>query len=215
MYGSARRQVPPWQESHCCCSRACTAKATAPSPRFVNGNDAGILAGSSLDRPRWRCMAACIALLPAIMLLKVFATIASNSSGGVAGDFAPTVFAGAFAGFVFARCVSALFGVNFPWGFSVSTAPPVHLAGIIHAPLMAIFLAAEIVGTRLRLYSSAAMAIAHEPSGDAASNSHAATPAPTTTTRRGNLKPSTPPIPHVHNDQGHTNGPWQPVVRSR
>ena len=78
------------------------------------------------------------------MLLKVFATIASNSSGGVAGDFAPTVFAGAFAGFVFARCVSALFGVELPVGLFCLYGAAGAFAGIIHAPLMAIFLAAEI-----------------------------------------------------------------------
>ena len=112
---------------------------------LVNGNDAGILAGSlwaGHDGDVWLL----VSLASAIMLLKVFATIASNSSGGVAGDFAPTVFAGAFAGFVFARCVSALFGVELPVGLFCLYGAAGAFAGIIHAPLMAIFLAAGIVG---------------------------------------------------------------------
>ena len=92
---------------------------------LVNGNDAAFL-----PQPLTATMAmyGCLyRLAPAIMLLKVFATIASNSSGGVAGDFAPTVFAVRSRDSCSPAASSAPFGVNFPWGFSVSYGePPVH-----------------------------------------------------------------------------------------
>lgn len=82
----------------------------------------------------------------AVLMLKVFACIASNSAGGVAGDFTPTVFAGAFAGFVFAATVNALFGARLPIGLFCLFGAAGAFSGIIHAPLMAVFLVAEIVG---------------------------------------------------------------------
>lgn len=82
----------------------------------------------------------------AVLMLKVFATIASNSAGGVAGDFTPTVFAGAFAGFVFAAAMNALFDAHLPVGLFCLFGAAGAFSGIIHAPLMAIFLVAEIVG---------------------------------------------------------------------
>ncbi len=87
-----------------------------------------------------------ILLAFAVMMLKVFACIASNSAGGVAGDFTPTVFAGAFAGFVFAAAANALCGAGLPVGLFCLFGAAGAFSGIIHAPLMAVFLVAEIVG---------------------------------------------------------------------
>ncbi len=81
-----------------------------------------------------------------ILLLKVVATINTNSGGGVAGDFAPTIFAGAFCGMVFALGVNNLFGCHLPVGLFALLGTAGAFAGIIHAPLMAIFLVAEMVG---------------------------------------------------------------------
>lgn len=82
----------------------------------------------------------------AVLMLKVFACIASNSAGGVAGDFTPTVFAGVFAGFVFAAAANAFLDARLPVGLFCLFGAAGAFAGIIHAPLMAIFLVAEIVG---------------------------------------------------------------------
>lgn len=82
----------------------------------------------------------------AVLLLKVFACIATNSSGGVAGDFTPTVFAGAFAGLVFATGANMAFDANLPVGLFCLFGASGVFAGVIHAPLMAVFLVAEIVG---------------------------------------------------------------------
>ncbi|WP_303311712.1 chloride channel protein [Hymenobacter sp. BT730] len=89
-----------------------------------------------------------LVLLVAIgsMLLKVVATTVTVGSGGNGGMFGSSLFVGALAGFVYARLIN-LSGID--------TVPEVHfivlgmagmLAGVIHAPLTAIFLIAEITG---------------------------------------------------------------------
>lgn len=82
----------------------------------------------------------------AVLMLKVFAAIASNSAGGVAGSFTPTIFAGCFAGLVFALGANRLFDAHLPVGLFCLFGAAGAFSGIIHAPLMAIFLICEIVG---------------------------------------------------------------------
>ena len=69
-----------------------------------------------------------------VLLTKVFATSATNGGGGCGGTFAPSLFIGAFAGFLFARKNFALLGMA------------AVMAGVMHAPLTGIFLIAEITG---------------------------------------------------------------------
>ena len=88
-----------------------------------------------------------IILAAGMLLLKVFATIATNSSGGVAGDFAPTIFAGAFAGLLFAWTANYTLHADLPVPLFCLFGMAGVFAGIIHAPLMAIFLVAEMVGS--------------------------------------------------------------------
>ncbi len=84
-------------------------------------------------------------LLGLILLLKVFATSATFGAGGVGGIFAPALFLGANLGLFFSRIVNSL-------GFNISSTnfALVGMAGvmggIVHAPLTAIFLIAEITG---------------------------------------------------------------------
>lgn len=87
-----------------------------------------------------------ILLAAGVVLVKVFATIASNSAGGVAGDFAPTIFAGAFCGVVFAWTMNYLFHADLSVGIFALFGMTGAFSGIIHAPLMAVFLVAEMVG---------------------------------------------------------------------
>lgn len=87
-----------------------------------------------------------IILAAGVLLLKVFATIATNSSGGVAGDFAPTIFAGAFAGLFFAWSINYTLHIGLSVPLFCLFGMAGVFAGIIHAPLMAIFLVAEMVG---------------------------------------------------------------------
>ena len=105
--------------------------------KFVEGSPLSGLANTAL---------AFILLGVAVMAVKVFATIATNSAGGVAGDFAPTIFAGAFCGMVFAWTANYAFGAGLPVGVFALLGTAGAFSGIIHAPLMATFLIAEMVG---------------------------------------------------------------------
>lgn len=81
-----------------------------------------------------------------MMLVKVFATIGTNSAGGVAGDFAPTIFAGAFCGVMFAWTMNYAFHADLSVGLFALFGMAGAFSGIIRAPLMAVFLVAEMVG---------------------------------------------------------------------
>ncbi len=83
-------------------------------------------------------------ILGAVLILKCFACSASNSGGGVAGDFAPTLFAGCIAGLFFAVLMNNLLGIGLaPQVFAYIGMAGV-MAGVIRAPLMALFLTAEM-----------------------------------------------------------------------
>ncbi|MBO4825953.1 MAG: chloride channel protein [Prevotella sp.] len=82
-----------------------------------------------------------------VLLTKVFATSATNGAGGCGGTFAPSLFIGAFGGFLFARLWNTYdVGVYIPEkNFSLLGMAGV-MAGVMHAPLTGIFLIAEITG---------------------------------------------------------------------
>ena len=82
-----------------------------------------------------------------VLLTKVFATSATNGGGGCGGTFAPSLFIGAFSGFLFARLWNTYnVGVYIPEkNFSLLGMAGV-MAGVMHAPLTGIFLIAEITG---------------------------------------------------------------------
>lgn len=83
-------------------------------------------------------------VLGLILVLKCFAASASNSGGGVAGDFAPTLFAGCIAGAFFALSVNSLFGLSLSSEVFAYIGMAGVMAGTIRAPLMALFLTAEM-----------------------------------------------------------------------
>lgn len=83
----------------------------------------------------------------AIILTKAFATSATNGAGGVGGTFAPSLFVGAMCGFLFAFIFNILFdgaGISNK-NFTLLGMAGV-MSGVMHAPLMAIFLTAEMTG---------------------------------------------------------------------
>lgn len=90
-----------------------------------------------------------IIFLLMIILTKVFATSATNGGGGVGGTFAPSLFVGCMTGFLFAYLINTL-GL-FPdhtlscKNFALMGMAGV-MAGVMHAPLMGIFLTAEMTG---------------------------------------------------------------------
>jgi len=80
-----------------------------------------------------------------IMLVKILATSATTGAGGIGGVFAPTLFMGGFGGYF----LTLILNQN---GFHVSAQNFVlagmagMMAGVMHAPMTAIFLIAEITG---------------------------------------------------------------------
>ena len=84
-----------------------------------------------------------------ILFLKVFSMTMTNSGGGVGGTFGPTLFVGAIAGFVVARIINLLLvkaGISVPEQNFVLVGMAALMAGVMHAPMTAIFLIAEITG---------------------------------------------------------------------
>lgn len=98
---------------------------------YIDRNDVWVIAG----------------VIGAIVLTKVFATSATNGAGGVGGTFAPSLFVGAMTGFLFAYLIN-----NLPLGIELSVknftliGMAGVMSGVMHAPLMAIFLTAEMTG---------------------------------------------------------------------
>ena len=82
-----------------------------------------------------------------ILLTKVFASSATNAGGGCGGIFAPSLYLGCIAGFVFAHASN-----YFPFTMYVSEKNFALLgmagvmSGVMHAPLTGVFLIAELTG---------------------------------------------------------------------
>lgn len=113
---------------------------------LLNGDTASIVDGTLFYPDRddiWF-----IALfIGCIVLTKAFATSATNGAGGVGGTFAPSLFVGAMSGFLFAYCFNQFWpeiGVSNK-NFALLGMAGV-MSGVMHAPLMAIFLTAEMTG---------------------------------------------------------------------
>jgi CIC family chloride channel protein len=85
-------------------------------------------------------------LLLLILFFKVIAMSATTGSGGVGGIFAPSLFMGGISGFFVARLINSLtsFKVS-ESNFSLVGMAGI-MAGVMHSPLTAIFLIAEITG---------------------------------------------------------------------
>ncbi len=84
-----------------------------------------------------------------VMVLKVFAMTFTNAGGGVGGTFGPTLFVGAMAGFVLARSLNLVLagsGLSLPEQNFVLVGMAGLMAGVMQAPMTAIFLIAEITG---------------------------------------------------------------------
>ena len=82
-----------------------------------------------------------------IVLFKVFASAATNGGGGCGGIFAPSLFLGCIAGFIFSHFSNEL-GI-FPGlpekNFALMGMAGV-MSGVMHAPLTGVFLIAELTG---------------------------------------------------------------------
>ncbi len=83
-----------------------------------------------------------------VLFTKVFATSATNGGGGCGGTFAPSLFIGAFCGFLFARVwnIYDIGGIYVPEKNFALVGMAGVMAGVMHAPLTGIFLIAELTG---------------------------------------------------------------------
>lgn len=84
-----------------------------------------------------------------ILFLKVFSMTFTNAGGGVGGTFGPTLFIGALTGFVLARTINILVagsGISVPEQNFVLVGMAGLMAGVMQAPMTAIFLIAEVTG---------------------------------------------------------------------
>lgn len=85
-----------------------------------------------------------IAIVGGILLCKGIAQKDSNSGGGVAGEYAPALFAGCMAGWFFALLLNHGLGTDLPVGNFAVIGMGAVMAGAIKAPLMAIFITVEM-----------------------------------------------------------------------
>ena len=86
-----------------------------------------------------------------IVLLKVFATTATNGGGGCGGTFAPSLFLGCITGFVFAHfcngySLAPIVSDNLPEKNFALMGMAGVMSGVMHAPLTGVFLIAELTG---------------------------------------------------------------------
>ena len=89
---------------------------------------------------------AIILFLSGLVLLKVVASSSTNGAGGVGGIFAPTLFIGGINGYLLAGILRKITSANLPDNRFVLVGMAGMMAGVMHAPLTAIFLIAEITG---------------------------------------------------------------------
>ncbi|MBN2864097.1 MAG: chloride channel protein [Bacteroidales bacterium] len=81
-----------------------------------------------------------------LIFLKVIASSSTNGPGGVGGIFAPVLFTGGVNGYLIASLLNRFLNVDLPDNRFVLVGMAGMMAGVMHAPLTAIFLIAEITG---------------------------------------------------------------------
>ncbi|MCQ2115115.1 MAG: chloride channel protein [Bacteroidales bacterium] len=84
-----------------------------------------------------------------VLIMKVFSMSFTNAGGGVGGTFGPTLFVGGIAGFIVARSLNIFLGPDsalIPEQNFVLVGMAATMAGVMQAPMTAIFLIAEISG---------------------------------------------------------------------
>src|SRR5690606_1437150 len=87
-----------------------------------------------------------IILLFAILVFKPVASALTIGAGGSGGIFAPSLFMGGIAGYVFAKTINYVLPVSISTSNFTLVGMCGVMSGVLHAPLTAIFLIAEITG---------------------------------------------------------------------
>ncbi len=88
-----------------------------------------------------------VVFLTLVVVFKVFATSATNGGGGTGGVFAPTLFLGCIAGFIFSYTLNQLgYTIYLPEENFALMGMAGVMTGVMHAPLTGTFLIAELTG---------------------------------------------------------------------
>lgn len=112
---------------------------------LLNNNVASMFA-NSFFHPYVDNQLTFLLVLIAIVFFKAIATAVTCSSGGVGGTFAPSLFIGGFVGFFVARVVNLTGMVEVAESNFALVGMAAVMAGVMHSPLTATFLIAEITG---------------------------------------------------------------------
>ncbi len=113
--------------------------------QLLNGQENELLNGSllvSYADYTW----AILGFLVLVVVVKAIATAVTIGAGGIGGVFAPSMFIGAVLGFAFSKAVNLLGWFNLSERNFTLVGMGGVMAGILHAPLTALFLIAEITG---------------------------------------------------------------------
>lgn len=113
--------------------------------QMLNGNATLLLEGSYFYEYKESLLVVMLFLV-AIAFLKAIATSVTFGAGGIGGIFAPSLFMGSVLGFVYAKAVNLLAFVGISEKNFTLVGMGGVIAGILHAPLTALFLIAEITG---------------------------------------------------------------------
>lgn len=112
---------------------------------LLNGDEYALMEGSffyDFKSQLW----VLLLFLFAIVFLKSIATAVTLGAGGIGGIFAPSLFIGSVFGFSFSKLINALGWFNLSEKNFTLVGMGGVIAGILHAPLTALFLIAEITG---------------------------------------------------------------------
>ncbi|MDE6488343.1 MAG: chloride channel protein [Paramuribaculum sp.] len=110
---------------------------------ILNGNFSRIIAGTPFASGPTTAQTLLLTAA-GILAVKGFVTSLSYNGGGVTGEFAPTLFAGCFAGLVFGEICNLASGSHLPVQQMAFFAMAGVMAGAIRAPMMAIFIVVEM-----------------------------------------------------------------------
>jgi len=104
------------------------------------------LIDASILRKLINSEAALLVFLSALVFLKTIAAAITLGSGGNGGSFGPSLFVGAYMGYVFSSAVNMIGLTRIPVTNFTLVGMAGILSGVFYAPLTAIFLIAEITG---------------------------------------------------------------------
>ncbi|HLN19803.1 MAG TPA: chloride channel protein [Bacteroidales bacterium] len=112
---------------------------------LLEGN-VGIVMSDSMFADYSGNFAVIMLFMAGLILFKVVASSSTNGAGGVGGIFAPTLFLGGITGYFMSELLKATLNIDLPDNRFVLVGMAGMMAGVMHAPLTAIFLIAEITG---------------------------------------------------------------------